>query len=189
MLTPTLVFQRALQHRRFPWLFMLLGAGLLTACHYALAYDLYHRLPTNESVGFALGHLLGKLAEVFWVGAILMVIAGYDSDPFRTMAHTMRVPTIVFAVFLPFAIVFMPSLNFPDATDVPNSLEVQAAIIELQNKPIFQVLRGLTALTFGAQLWWAFHGLQLSGAFRRNASIAVLVAAGVYAFAWIIGML
>jgi hypothetical protein len=180
-------FKVTLPRRRFPVLWVLLGSLAYAACVYALARDLMVQLPARETNGLLLSAFLGKALQLAWVGVILMVFAGADNEPFRTLAHTYRIVFLVFGLALPVSWLLAPKLligaNLP-----PLSGDVQDALVRLSASPIYLGFRGLAFVTLITQLLAARVGMHVVGADRRSTRAAVIAVALVYVFINAIGL-
>ncbi len=180
-------YERVLPRRQLAWLWIALAAALYGACLYALARDLLSQLGAADVRGVLFSAVLGKLVQPVWIGLILMLVAGADNDPFRVLAHTYRLAAIAFAVALPLCFLFAPTVLINPSTP-PLSTEIQDALNRLASSPAQTVFRLSVAGVLAAQLWMARTGLEVAGARRRDATLAVVIAALVYLFLNVVGL-
>jgi hypothetical protein len=176
---PQQYFSQMMNSRFFPWISLVLGPLVFGLALSLLTRNYYGRLEKGSQIlgvlvaqGF-LTRLMFYLAACF----ILMLIAGYDSEPFRVMAFSSSI-VLFWSVLL-----MIYAALFPIHVDFPNSVGVQIVTRMDDRLDAFQMLSlhpaiGLftysTLAIFVAQCAWAYFGLLEAGANPTNAKAGIV---------------
>jgi hypothetical protein len=193
LLKPQKYFLQMMSTRFFPWLTLILGPLVFGLALSLLTRNYYGRLEKGTQI---LGVLVaqGFLTRLmFYVAAciILMLIAGYDSEPFRVLAFSSSI-VLVWSVLL----LFYAAL-FPIHVEFPNSVGVQIvtrmddrldAFQMLSLHPAIGIFTYSTLAVFIAQCSWAYFGLLESGANSTNARAAIVFCVLGAVFCSILGL-
>jgi hypothetical protein len=183
------IFNLTFRRKGFPWAFalVLLGSLIYALCQYGLASDLLTQLPARESAGLIFTAFFAKALQFVWVGFVFMIVAGYDSEPFRAVGSGYVIALIAFAVALPLCFALAPQV-LPRTSEAPLSTDIQQAIVRLTQSTTYFVFRIVGFLCFVAQVWFSRTGLVIAGAQPANARYAALVVIGIYVFLNAIGL-
>jgi hypothetical protein len=178
-----------LRRKGFPWAFALvpLASLVYALCQYALASDLLTQLPARETAGLIFTAFFAKALQFVWVGFVFMIVAGYDSEPFRSVGSGYVIALFVFTVALPLCFALAPHV-LSRTNEAPLSTDVQQAIVRLTQSTTYFVFRIVGFACFAAQVWFSRAGLVIAGAQPANARYAALIVIGIYVFLNAIGL-
>ena len=193
LIKPKTYYARMLGSRLFPWLTLILGPLVFGLALSLLTRNYYDRLEKGTQI---LGFLVfqGFLVRLmFYLVAciIFMLIAGYDSEPFRVLAFSSSIVLVWSLLLLIYAVLF------PIQVDFPNSIGVQyvkrlddltSAFQALQLNPVVAMFTYSTFLIFVLQLAWSYFGLLESGANQTNARAAIAFCVAGALFCSILGL-
>jgi hypothetical protein len=176
---PQKYYAQMLGSRVFPWLTLVLGPLVFGLALSLLTRNYYSRLEKGSQI---LGVLVaqGFLTRLmFYVVAclILMLIAGYDSEPFRVLAFSSSVVLFWSVLLLIYAALFPIHVEFPNSIGVQIVTRMDDRLDAFQMlslHPAIGIFTYSTLAVFVAQCAWAYYGLLEAGANQTNARASIV---------------
>ncbi len=176
---PKTFFSQMMSGRFFPWLTLVLGPLVFGLALSLLTRNYYGRLEKGTqilSVLVAQGFLTRLM---FYLAAciIFMLIAGYDSEPFRVLAFSSSIVLFWSLLLLIYAALFPIQVEFPNSVGVQIVTRMDDRLDAFQMlslNPAIAVFTYSTLAIFVAQCAWAYFGLLESGANPTNARAAIV---------------
>lgn len=193
LIKPKAYYARMLNSRLFPWLTLILGPLVFGLALSLLNRNYYTKLEngTQILVFLVFQGFLVRLMFYVMASVVFMLIAGYDSEPFRVLAFSSSIVLFWSLLLLVYAVLFPVQVSFPNSVGVPTVTRIDdlmGAFHTLQSHPAVTFFMYSTFLVFVLQLAWAYYGLLESGANRTNAKTAIAFCVLSALFCSIIGL-
>jgi magnesium-transporting ATPase (P-type) len=190
---PQKYYAQMLNTRFFPWLTLVLGPLVFGLALSLLTRNYYGRLEKGSQI---LGVLVaqGFLTRfMFYLAAccILMLIAGYDSEPFRVLAFSSSIVLFWSVLLLIYAALFPIHVEFPNSVGVQIVTRMDDRLDAFQMlslHPAIGIFTYSTLAIFGTQCAWAYFGLLEAGANPTNAKAGLVFCILCAMFCSILGL-
>jgi hypothetical protein len=172
-------YAQMLNTRSFPWLTLVLGPLVFGLALSLLTRNYYSRLEKGTQI---LGILVVQgffTRLLFYVAAsiIIMLIAGYDSEPFRVLAFSSSIVLFWSVLLLIYAALFPIHVEFPNSVGVQIVTRMDDRLDAFQMlslHPVIAIFTYSTLAIFVVQCSWAYYGLLETGANTTNARAAIV---------------
>jgi hypothetical protein len=179
LIKPQKYFSQAMSNHFFPWLTLILGPLIFGLALSLLTRNYYGRLEKGTQI---LGILVVQgffTRLMFYVAAaiIIMLIAGYDSEPFRVLAFSSVVVLFWSVLLLIYAALFPIHVEFPNSVGVQIVTRMDDRLDAFQMlslNPAIGIFTYSTLAVFVAQCSWAYFGLLEAGANQTNARASIV---------------
>ncbi len=176
---PQKYYAQMLNSRLFPWLTLILGPLVFGLALSLLTRNYYSRLEKGSQI---LGVLVAQgfvTRLMFYLAAciILMLIAGYDSEPFRVLAFSSSIVLFWSVLLLIYAALFPIRVEFPNSVGVQIVTRMDDRLDAFQMlslHPAIGIFTYSTLAVFVAQCSWAYFGLLETGANSTNARASIV---------------
>jgi hypothetical protein len=190
---PQKYYAQMLNSRFFPWLTLVLGPLVFGLALSLLTRNYYSRLEKGTQI---LGILVAQgffTRLMFYVAAafIIMLIAGYDSEPFRVLAFSSSIVLLWSALLLIYAALFPIHVEFPNSVGVQIVTRMDDRLDAFQMlslNPAIGIFTYSTLVFFVAQCSLAYFGLLEAGANTINARASIVFCALGAVFCSILGL-
>ncbi len=190
---PQQYYAQMLNSHIFPWLTLVLGPLVFGLALGLLTRNYYLRLEKGAQI---LGILVAQgffTRLMFYVAAciILMLIAGYDSEPFRVLAFSSSIVLFWSVLLLVYATLFPIQVEFPNSVGVQIVTRMDDRLEAFQTlslSPVIGVFAYSTLLIFVAQCSLAYFGLLEAGANPTNARASIVFCVLGAVFCSILGL-
>ncbi len=176
---PKPFFSQMMGSRFFPWLSLVLGPLVFGLALSLLTRNYYGRLEKGAQI---LGILVTQgffTRLMFYIAAaiIIMLIAGYDSEPFRVLAFSSSIVLFWSLLLLIYAALFPIHVEFPNSVGVQIVTRMDDRLDAFQMlslNPAIGIFTYSTLVVFIAQCSWAYFGLLEAGANQTNARASIV---------------
>lgn len=193
LLRPKTFYGKMLNTRFFPWITLILSLVVFGLAWAMLTRNYYGRLEKGTQIlaVFAVQGFLVRLMFYIVVCIVLMLLAGFDSDPFRVVAFSSSVVLfwalllLIYALLFPIQINFLNSVGVPIVTRMDDLIDAFRA---LQLHPVVALFTYSTFVVFVVQLVLSYFGLLESGANAGNARAAIVICVAGALFCGILGI-
>lgn len=179
LLRPQKYYDQMLNSRFFPWLTLVLGPVVFGLALSLLTRNYYGRLEKGTQIlGFLVAQgFLTRLMFYLAAAIIIMLIAGYDSEPFRVLAFSSSIVLFCSVLLLIYAALFPIHVEFPNSVGVQIVTRMDDRLDAFQMlslNPAIGIFTYSTLAVFVTQCCWAYYGLLEAGANQTNARASIV---------------